>query len=101
MADDTSEGVRNVDEAGYYTIDFAVKRLLDDCENRQYHLTPGNFAKLMMGRDIHDNGDFTISRLELLRYKNQLKKVIEFFKDENWKCYQSTGRRFKVIFERR
>lgn len=93
--------VREIDRAGYYTIDFAVKRLLDDCENKQFHLTADNFAKLMMGRDIHDNGDFVLSRIERMRYKNQLKKVIEFFNDENWKCYQSTGRRFKVIFERR
>ncbi|MFP4019004.1 MAG: hypothetical protein ACLFUH_07120 [Bacteroidales bacterium] len=85
---------------------FALKKVLEDAEGFQYHITPSIWGRILANEHIN-NGNYDITVLELKRYRKQLAYMLkwwQFEKDrydlEEWDVRESNGHKFKLVFER-
>ncbi len=91
---------REIKKTGYETIQYAIKKLLEETEGYEFHLTPKTFGYYMKEIPLNTPKNNLLTPLEKKKFKKQLKKVKKFWSGENWKVRESGGKKFKLIFER-
>lgn len=95
---------KEIQKAGYETIQYAIKKLLEDVEGYEFHLTPKQFGLYMKEIPLNrpkGKDDSFLSNLEKRKFKRQLRKIKLFWSGDNWKVRESGGKEFKLIFQRR
>lgn len=86
--------------AGVHTIIFALETILYNSEEQQKIITPRSFGKTMKGWSLHDKRK-TLTRGELIAYRNQLMNAYDYWKNKEWKATLKKNNSFRLIFEKR
>lgn len=96
-----------LDRAGIDSVMFAVRKLLDECEGREFHLKPKTFVRYIRGKDPHTRDDFNGTKLTMAEkrsYKRQLARVLKYWNkyelSGEWDVEESNGKSFKLVFRR-
>ncbi len=92
-----------LDRTGIDSVMFAIRKMLEECEGREFHLKTETFCKLVKGKDICDP-TYKPTPAEKRQYKRQLARVLKYWDEYNlsdeWEVNDSNGKEFKLVFRR-